>query len=115
MTVLVAGVIRVLFVAVIFVFVVSGELLLRGFFCELHTVEGVPVGDVGVVRSGYQIFFVVCLGCCKMVLGGEFEMMSSFTMRVKCFLKEFVVVLGNFVLMFGHNGLWVLGFADLPQ
>ena len=93
MTVVVAGVIRVLFVAVIFVFVVSGELFLRGFFRELHTVEGVPVGDVSVVRGGYQIVLFVRVGSGEVMLGSEFEMMSGFTMCVKCFFKEFVVVL----------------------
>jgi len=92
-TVMVAGVVCVLLVAVIFVFVVSGELFLRGFFRELHSVEGVAVGDVGVVSSRYQIVFLVRVGSGEVMLGGELEMMSSFTVRVKCFFKEFVVVL----------------------
>ena len=112
---MVTGVIRVLFVAVIFVFVVGGELLLSGFFRELHAVEGVAVGDVGVVRCGHQIILVVRVGGKVVMLGCQFKVMGSFTMSVERFFEKFVVVCGYFVVLFGHNRFCELGFSRTYQ
>lgn len=112
---MVAGVIRVLFVAVIFVFVVGGELLLSGFFRELHAVEGVAVRDVGVVRCGHEIILVICVGGEVVMLCCQFEVMGSFTMSVERFFEKFVVVCGDFVVVFGHNRFCWLGFSRTYQ
>gem|GEM_PF-2530551 len=114
-TVLVAGVIRVLFVAVIFIFVVGGELLLSGFFCELHAMESVAVSDVGVVRGSHQIILVVRISGEVVMLGCQFKVMGSFTMSVERFFEKFVVVCGYFVVVFGHNKFWWLGFSRTYQ
>jgi len=115
MTVMVVGVIRVLFVAVIFVFVVGGELLLGGFFGELHAMESVAVGDVRVMRSSHHIVLVVRISGEEVVLGCQFKVMGSFTMSVERFFEKFVVVSSYFVLVFGHNRFWWLGFSRTYQ
>jgi hypothetical protein len=110
-TVLVAGVIRVLFVAVIFVCVVGGELFLSGFFGELHAMESVAVGDVRVMRSSHHIILMIRISGEVVMLGGQFKVMGSFTMSVERFFEKFVVVCSYFVVVFGHNRFWWLGFS----
>lgn len=51
MTLVVVGVIRVLFIAVIFVVVVGGEFFHSGFFGEMRAMEGVGVSDVSVMSG----------------------------------------------------------------
>jgi hypothetical protein len=110
-TVMVAGMIRVFFVAVIFVFVVGGELFLSGFFGELHAMESVAVGDVRVMRSSHYIVLVVRISGEEVVLRCQFKVMGSFTMSVERFFEKFVIVCGYFVVVFGHNRFWWLGFS----
>jgi hypothetical protein len=106
--VMVVGMIGVLFVAVIFVFVVSGELFLSGFFRELHAVQRVAVGQISVVAGGRDIVLVVSFRCEEVMLCGEFEVMSGFAMSVERFFEKFVVVMGDFVMMFGHNRVYTV-------
>ena len=53
------GVIGVLVVAMIFVIEVSGEFFASGFFSEQLAVEGVSVGDVGMVGGRDCVVFFV--------------------------------------------------------
>ena len=60
----------VFFVTMIFVFIVRSELLLSCFFCKLHAMKGVTVGDVSVVRCGGNIVLVVSFCCGEVMLCG---------------------------------------------
>ncbi len=101
-TVLVVGVIGVLLVVVIFVVFVSGDFFASGFFSKEFAVERVAVGKVSVVGSCSDVVLLVSFSGQKMVLRSEFEMMSSFAVRVGCFFEEFVIVFRN-VVMLGHS------------
>ena len=94
--------IGVLVVAMIFVVEVGGEFFTGGFFSEQFAMEGVSVGDVGVMSSGDCVIFFVSFSGEQMMLGSEFEMMSGFTMSMGGFFVEFVVVFGFFVVVVGH-------------
>lgn len=88
--------------AVIFVVFVCCEVFQSRFLCKFHGMDGVSVGDVGVVSNGGGIVFFISLSSEQVVLCGEFEVVSGFAMCVKGLFVEFVIVFGGFV-MFGHR------------
>jgi hypothetical protein len=109
-TVLVVGVIRMFFVAVIFVVFIGGDLFTSGFFGEKLAMKSVSIGDISLVCSCFQVVFFVGVSRQQVVLCSEFEVMRGFAVCVGCGDQKFVVVFGVIVVFVGHNQMGRLFF-----